>query len=153
MKSCQLKKRKDAVKMRNALKLCYFDHSWTGWFRLIFFFWNLLNGNVLCFKASRDTVALSEQHYPFSLYVSSQRYCSVWGWSSLPEGGQAIGATACLRKEKLQLDIPVSISHFQTKLLIPDWLTTAENKLFLSLLTTKFTIASTSSACTASAPD
>lgn len=30
-----------------------------------FFFWNRLNGNVLCFKASRDTVALSEQHYPF----------------------------------------------------------------------------------------
>lgn len=129
----------------------------SGWF---FFFLEPFEWKCSLFQSQPGHRGLVWAALPFfflllllSLYVSSQRYCSVWGWSSLPEGGQAIGATACLRKEKLQLDIPVSISHFQTKLLIPDWLTTAENQLFLCFLTTKFTIASTSSVCTASAPD
>lgn len=88
----------------------------SSWF-LLFFLKHLI-GNVLCFTASQDIVALSEQHYPFFFFflsfffssISSRRYCSVWGWGSIPEGGQAIGATACLRKEKWQLDIPVGVS-------------------------------------------
>lgn len=78
LKTCQLKKKKHAVKMTNVFQLCYFDHSCTRWVKsmlmnLFLIFLKHLIGNVPCFKASQDIVALSEQHYPI-FFLSSPAF-------------------------------------------------------------------------------
>lgn len=143
--------KKDAIKMRNGLKLCYFDHSWTGWFQWTFFFGKVWMEMFSVPKPARTSwpclssiTLLLFFSLLLSLYVSSQRYCSVWGWGSLPEGGQAIGATACLTKDQNDNLTFQQATHLSLPNQTADSWLAQKKQLSVSLLTRKFTTASVS---------
>lgn len=123
--------KKDAIKMRNGLKLCYFDHSWTGWFQWTFFFGKVWMEMFSVPKPARTSWPCLSSitlllFFPFSFLcmfpVRGIVQCGAEAHSLRVD--KQLGPQRALQKTKMTTwrSSKRLISHFQTKLLIPDWL-------------------------------